>query len=122
MRQHCRCCCRTQHALHQPNEARALHCRQSTHPHLLPACLPACCTFACPARSRARFERPRDKGKRRFAERMERIKWERKQPGFVAESLGSEWRYCLLLLPAAAGACAARCWHQSAEFAVACPD
>lgn len=46
------------------------------------------CILQC--RARRRFERPRDRQKRRFTERIERIKWERNQPGFVPESLESE--------------------------------
>jgi hypothetical protein len=41
-------------------------------------------------RGRRRFERPRDRVQRRFADKMERIKWEKMQPGFVPESLASE--------------------------------
>lgn len=32
----------------------------------------------------------RDREQRRFADKMERIKWEKMQPGFVPESLASE--------------------------------
>lgn len=44
-------------------------------------------------RARKHYERPRDRNQRRFAERMERLKWERQQDGFLPESLASECWY-----------------------------